>query len=242
MGRSDVPIPVNDITLTPRAQNVIERATHESRRMAHVLTDSAHLLYAVLRENDGITPRVIESLGVSPEDLRAGILARLSLPSSYGAAENATPAEGPYGRFDDASQNVLAFAREEAVKWGHNWVGGEHLVLGLGRFVEGSGSDTMVGRVFVELRLTLERLREEISRLQPPKSIPVVETDLRFTAATKLIIELAINEAGSDEPVFPEHILLAIGEAHDSFGGYALRQLGAAPEKVRSAVRRLAPR
>jgi ATP-dependent Clp protease ATP-binding subunit ClpA len=236
MGHGETPIPVNDITLTPRAQNVVERATHESRRMAHPLTDSAHLLFAVVRENDGFTPRVIASLGVSREDLRAGILARLNAPSSYGVAEHATPTEGPYGRFDDTSKRVLAFAREEAVNWGHNWVGGEHLVVGLARFVQGSGSDTVVGRVFVELRLTVERLRQEISKLQPPKPSQVVEADLRLTAATKLIIELAINEAGSDRSVFPEHILLAIGDAHDSFGGCALAQLGAAPEKVRSIL------
>jgi hypothetical protein len=208
--------------------------------MAHPVTDSAHLLLAVLRENDGITPRVMELLRVSPVDLRGRTLARLTVPPSYGVAENATPSEGPYERFDGTSKSVLAFAREEAMDRGHNWVGGEHLVLGLARFAESSGPDTVVARTFEQLNLTLERLRVDISKLQPPKPVQVVEADLRFTAATKLIIELAINEAGSDEPVLPEHMLLAIGMADDSFGGYVLAQGGATRERVRMILNQAA--
>lgn len=238
MGRSEAPTAESDITLIPRAQRVMDIAKYESRRMAHPVTGSEHLLLAVVRDGDGMTSRVIESLGLDLKDVRARILQELHVPPSYGAADNATPSHGPYDRFDDASKRTLGFAQEEAARMGHDWVGGEHLVLGLAHITEVLASDDAVRRVFSELNLTLEQLRREVARIQPPRQSPGSPSDVKFTGATKLIIELAIHEAGPDKAVRPQHILLAIGAAHDALGGYALAQLGATPERVRAIVNR----
>jgi ATP-dependent Clp protease ATP-binding subunit ClpA len=236
MGRGESSIEASDITLTPRAEKVMQMAMYETLRLGHPRTGPEHLLLASAREGDHFTAQLLASLGLEPQKVRETILAELAVPHSYGTAENATPSQGPYDRFDYASRRIVVFAQEEAARMGHHWVGGEQLLLGLARSAEVAAPDHRIGRVFAELGLTLERLRTEVGKIQPPRAAQAVPPNMKFNGSAKLIIELAINEAGEDHTVLPEHLLLGIGRAQDSLSGYALSQLGATPERIRSVI------
>jgi len=238
MGRGASPIDASDITLEPHAQRVIQVAVYESRRLVQRATDTEHLLLAVVLEGETFSSRLLASLGLDREQLLQTIIAQLDVPASYRAAEHATPLHGPYDQFDAAAKQTLAFAQDEAAKMGHHWVGAEHLVLGLARAADVAAPDSAIRRAFTDLDLTLERLRAEVVKIQPPRSARVVTDDMKFNGSAKLIIELAIDEAGSGSTVLPEHLLLAIGWSRDALGGYALSQLGATRERVLIAVRR----
>ena len=238
MGRGEGPIDASDITLTPHSQRVIQVAVYESRRLMHPATGTEHLLLAVMREGETFSSRLLDFLGLEHEKLLKTIVAQLDVPASYRAAENATPLQGPYDHFDASTKGTLAFAQDEAAKMGHHWVGAEHLVLGLARAADVAAPESAIRRGFTELGLTLERLRTEVGKIQPPRTARPVTDDMKFNGSAKLIIELAINEAGSGNMVLPEHLLLAIGRSRDALGGYALSHLGATPERVLLTVRR----
>jgi ATP-dependent Clp protease ATP-binding subunit ClpA len=236
MGRGEAPIAPSDITLIPSGKNVLERAIHESRRLGHSSVGTEHLLLALVRERQGFTSTILGSLSVDRDELRTRILGMMPVPLSYGVAEHATPSEGPYDLFDGESRQTLVFAQEEARNVGHHWVGGEHIVLGLVRVAHIAASDDAIARVFRGLDISLEQARIKFVEMQPPRAAKTGTRDMQFTAATKLIVELAIQAAGPDQPVRPVHLLVAIGRAQDSIGGYLLRQLGATPERVRAIV------
>jgi len=238
MGRGASPIDPSDITLTPHAQRVIDLAVHESRRLMRPATSTEHLLLAVIREGETFSSRVLDSLGLDREKLLETVVGQLDVPASYRAAEDATPLQGPYDHFDAAAKQTLIFAQDEAAKMGHHWVGAEHLVLGLARTADVAAQDSAIRRAFTELDLTLERLWTEVGKIQPPRTARPVTDDMKFNGSAKLIIELAIDEAGPENTVLPEHLLLAIGRSRDALGGHALSQLGATPERVRLTVRR----
>jgi len=175
--------------------------------------------------------------------VRRRILAQMRVPPSYGAAENATPTQGPYELFDDATKRMLTFALEEAATLGQNWVGCEHLLLGLARSVELAPSEDATRHLFAELGLTLDALRGSLDALrasltekQLARRTAVPPSDVKFTGVTKLVIELAIDEAGSENTILPEHVLLAIGRAQGSTARYLLSHLGATPELVRAVI------
>jgi ATP-dependent Clp protease ATP-binding subunit ClpA len=205
MGRSESPIEASDITLTPHGKNMMERAIHESRRLVHPAAGPEHLLLAVVREPEHFSTPLLSSLELDPAEVRRRISAQMRVPPSYGTAENATPTQGPYERFDDTTKRILTFALEEAEALGQNWVG-------------------------------CDALRANLTKNQLARRPAVAPSDVKFTAMTKLVIELALDEAGPENTILPEHILLAIGRAQGSTARYLLSQLGATPELVRATV------
>lgn len=235
MGRGQAPIDASDITVTPRAQRVMDMARYESRRLAQTITASEHLLLALLYEREGLTMRLMEALGLDLEAVRARTLGQLRVPASYRAAEDADLREGPYERFDEASRQVLAFAREEATALGHSWIGDEHVVLGLVRVAQNSVSDGGLRQLFARFGVTVDRLREEVSELQPPRPPRNASGEFKFTPNVKLVIELAIHKAGAGNVVRPEHILAAVGASGGSMSGYFLGRFGMSPADLRSA-------
>jgi ATP-dependent Clp protease ATP-binding subunit ClpA len=243
MGRSESPIDASDITLIPSAKNIMERAVYESRRLVHPAAGPEHLLLAAVREPEHFSTSVLASLELDPSEVRRRILAQMRVPPSYGTAENATPTQGPYERFDDATTRMLTFAMEEAAALGQNWVGCEHLLLGLARSVEIAPSEDATRRLFTELGLTLDALRASLDELranltekQLARRAAVPPSDVKFTGVTKLVIELALDEAGPENTILPEHILLAIGRAQGSTARYLLSRLGTTPERIRSVI------
>ena len=238
MGASPDPIAPTDITLSPRGQRVMEFAMHHARRLHHDRAGTEHLLLATAYEHDGVMPRLLERLGLDEAGFAAQLLAEMDVPFTYRIAENATPTDGPYQNFDDASNRVLARAREEATRDGYGWVSAQDLVLGLARLAE-RGDSEIITAAFAELHLTSDKLREVFPKAPAPRTPSEPTTEMKFPASVKLIIEHAIYDAGRDRPVRPEHLLLAVGTSQDPIANYGLKQLGATPERIREVVGRL---
>lgn len=238
MGKSPDPIARTDITLSPRGQRVMGFAMHHARRLRHDPAGTEHLLLATAYEQDGVMSPLLGRLGLEEAGFAAQLLAEMDVPFTYRIAENATPTDGPYENFDDASKRVLALAREEATRDGHGWVSAEDLVLGLAQLAE-NGDSEIITAALAELHLTNDKLREVFPKAPAPRTQSEPTTEMKFPASLKLIIEHAIYEAGRDRPVRPEHLLLAVGTSQDPTANYGLKQFGATPERIGEVVERL---
>ena len=108
---------------TERARRVVVLATEEARNRGHEAVGPGHLLMGILRDGGGLGVGVLERLRASPETLRAEVERVLS----------ETPASTMSGelRFSPEFMTVLEAVLEEQRRHRHNWVGTEHLLLGL---------------------------------------------------------------------------------------------------------------
>src|SRR5512142_178991 len=153
---------------TERARKVIVYAKEEARRFNHDYIGTEHLLLGLIREGEGVAAAVMQKLGVDFESIRIEV-EKLVQPGPQTQVLGDIP-------FTPRAKKALELAAEEARALGHNYIGTEHLLLGLVR--EGEG---MAYRVLLNLGLDLNRLRTEVMELlgsgipgfgaqEPPKS------------------------------------------------------------------------
>jgi len=135
---------------TDPARQVVVFAQDEARGLKHDYIGTEHLLLGLLREEDGLAARVLEELDVTVEEVRAGI-ARI-----VGTGSEATAGQIP---FTPRAKKVLELALREALGLGHNYIGTEHVLLGLLREEEG-----VAARILVELDAGAEKVRDEVLR------------------------------------------------------------------------------
>ncbi len=133
---------------TERARRVIILAQEEAKRLNHSAVGTEHILLGIIREGEGVASKVLESLNVNPERVRAEI------ESAIGRGER-TPYEEV--AFTPRAKKVLELALDEARRLGHNYIGTEHLLLGLIR--EGEG---VAARVLEAMGADLERVRSQV--------------------------------------------------------------------------------
>jgi ATP-dependent Clp protease ATP-binding subunit ClpC len=133
---------------TERARRVIILAQEEAKRLNHSAVGTEHILLGIVREGEGVASKVLESLNISPERVRAEI------ESAIGRGER-TPHEEV--TFTPRAKKVLELALDEARRLGHNYIGTEHLLLGLIR--EGEG---VAARVLEAMGADLERVRSQV--------------------------------------------------------------------------------
>src|SRR5438046_2576226 len=114
---------------TERARRVIILAQEEAKRLNHSAVGTEHILLGIIREGEGVASKVLESLNISPDRVRAEI------ETAIGRGERA-----PYEEvaFTPRAKKVLELALDEARRLGHNYIGTEHLLLGLIREGEGT--------------------------------------------------------------------------------------------------------
>ncbi|MEK6227624.1 MAG: Clp protease N-terminal domain-containing protein, partial [Chloroflexota bacterium] len=199
-----------------------------------------HILLGVIREGEGIASGVIESLGVNLSAVRTRLLELLAEsgappPTGYAAPPpTRTHGYGPFSRFTDRAKRVLALAQDEAVHMGHDYIGPEHLLLGLARLAELSAPDAAMKRIFETLGVTLEQLRAELGTV-----IPTTDRDSQWAVTlspeTKEVLQI-VHGSAEEKPVEAEDLLLAIVRDEQSFGAQLLARLGVTPERVRAAV------
>ncbi|MEP7028375.1 MAG: Clp protease N-terminal domain-containing protein, partial [Candidatus Eisenbacteria bacterium] len=137
---------------TERVRKVIYLAREEAARLQHDYIGTEHLLLGVIREGEGIAATVLNNLGVDLDHIRQAV--ENMVTSSGGTM---TIGEIP---FTPRAKRVLELAVEEARSLGHNYVGTEHLLLGLIR--EGEG---VAAKVLLELGVDRKRVREETLKL-----------------------------------------------------------------------------
>ncbi len=95
-----------------------------------------------------------------------------------------------FNRFTERARKVIILAKEEAKRFNHDYIGTEHILLGLIREGEGVAS-----AVLQNLGLSLDKIRLEIEKLVKPGPATVVSGDIPFTPRAKRVIELSLEEA-----------------------------------------------
>src|SRR6185503_15986399 len=140
---------------------------------------------------------------------------------------------GPFDRFNDRAKRVLALAQDEAIRFNHNYIGTEHLLLGLVR--EGEG---VAARVLDSLGVELSKARSSVEFIIGRGDSTTAPSEITLSPRTKRVIELAIDEARKlgHSHVGTEHLLLGIVREGGSIGAGVLQDFGLALEKVREQV------
>jgi ATP-dependent Clp protease ATP-binding subunit ClpC len=147
---------------TPRARNVITYAYEEATALQHNYVGTEHLLLGVLRESDGIGAVVLTELGVDVNIVRGEIDHRV------GHGSGKVPRRSP---FTPQSKKTLELALNEALLLGHNYIGTEHLLLGLLRVTDGLAAEILTGVYDVEIgRVRSEIIRKLTTGAWAPKS------------------------------------------------------------------------
>jgi hypothetical protein len=135
---------------TERARQVVVLAQDEARALRHNYIGTEHLLLGLLREQEGLAARVLDVLDVTIEEVRAQV-ARI-----VGQGDDVTTGQIP---FTPRAKKVLELSLREAVSLNHNYIGTEHILLGLVR--EGNGVAT---QILLDFDVDGEKIRKELIR------------------------------------------------------------------------------
>jgi len=133
---------------TERARQVVVLAQDEARLLRHDYIGTEHLLLGLLREEEGIAARALESLDVTLEEVRAQV-GRI-----VGEGDEVATGQIP---FTPRAKKTLELSLREALAIGHNYIGTEHVLLGLARENEG-----VAMRILLDLGVDAERIRNVV--------------------------------------------------------------------------------
>src|SRR5205085_5686767 len=136
---------------TERARRVVVLAQEEARMLNHNYIGTEHILLGLAREGEGVAARALESLGISLEAVRQQV------EEIIGRGQEAPSGHIP---FTPRAKKVLELSLREALQLGHNYIGTEHILLGLIR--EGEG---VAAQVLVKLGADLSRVRQQVIQL-----------------------------------------------------------------------------
>jgi ATP-dependent Clp protease ATP-binding subunit ClpC len=150
---------------TERAKQVVVLAQDEARALKHNYIGTEHILLGLLREEEGLAARVLESLDVTVEEARAQV-ARIIGPGDEPIVSGQIP-------FTPRAKKVLELSLREALSLKHNYIGTEHILLGLVRENEG-----VAARILLDFGADAEKIRNEIMRvLSGPGGPGLVHTE-----------------------------------------------------------------
>ena len=136
---------------TDRARRVVVLAQEEARMLNHNYIGTEHILLGLIHEGEGVAAKSLESLGVSLESVRSQV------EEIIGQGQQAPSGHIP---FTPRAKKVLELSLREALQLGHNYIGTEHILLGLIR--EGEG---VAAQVLVKLGADLNRVRQQVIQL-----------------------------------------------------------------------------
>ena len=136
---------------TDRARRVVVLAQEEARMLSHNYIGTEHILLGLIHEGEGVAAKALESLDISLEAVRAQV------EDIIGQGQQAPSGHIP---FTPRAKKVLELSLREALQLGHNYIGTEHILLGLIR--EGEG---VAAQVLVKLGADLNRVRQQVIQL-----------------------------------------------------------------------------
>jgi len=175
---------------TDRARRVVDLAQEEARRLDHNYIGTEHILLGLIREGggvihegEGVAAKALESLGISPQAVRARV------EEIIGRGQQAPSGHIP---FTPRAKKAMELSLRESLQLGHNYIGTEHILLGLIR--EGDG---VAAQVLVKLGADLNRVRQQVvilrhgyrgkearlARRPPEEGALVTEMQARLDAA-----------------------------------------------------------
>ena len=136
---------------TDRARRVVVLAQEEARMLNHDYIGTEHILLGLIREGEGVAAKALESLGISQEAVRRQV------EEIVGQGQQAPSGHIP---FTPRAKKVLELSLREALQLGHNYIGTEHILLGLIR-----EDDGVAARVLVKLGADPSRVRQQVIQL-----------------------------------------------------------------------------
>ena len=184
---------------TERAREVVVLAQDEARRLKHNYIGTEHLLLGVLREEEGIGARVLESLGVTLEEARAQLV-RIIGPGDEPLVTGQIP-------FTPRAKKVLELSLKEALSLGHRYIGTEHILLGIARV-----NDGIAVQILDAFDADGETIREEVIRVLGGRAVhprPLPEPPGAAPARIRPPSQRRVLDFGSSFVTLPE--ALAIG-------------------------------
>jgi ATP-dependent Clp protease ATP-binding subunit ClpC len=150
---------------TERARQVVVLAQEEARTLKHNYIGTEHILLGLLREEEGLAARVLESLDITVERVRSQVV------RIVGSGEEVTSGQIP---FTPRAKKVLELALREALSLGHNYIGTEHILLGLVQekkrlasripFRRADEKQNMAARILLTLGAETATIRDEVIR------------------------------------------------------------------------------
>src|SRR6187402_1448716 len=178
---------------TDRARKVLTLAQDEAQRFNHNYIGTEHLLLGLVREGEGVAARVLENMNVE--------LAKVRTAVEFIIGRGDRPVVGEVG-LTPRAKRVIELAIDEARRLGHNYIGTEHLLLGLVR--EGEG---IAAGVLESLGVNLDKVRHEVIRvLSQSSSAGPSAQETKRASKTPTVDQLGINlteaaRAGKLDPV-----------------------------------------
>lgn len=171
---------------TPRARQALALAQETARAVPHNYVGTEHVLLGVLDEGDNTALRALASLDVEPDDIRGELRASLGQP---------TEAPSAHVPFTPLAKRALEHTAKEALALGHNYVGCEHLLLGLLATEEGLAS-RVLRRMGVELRTTRQAVVSVL--LRPPAAAGATGSPPSATVLDQILERLTAIERRLD--------------------------------------------
>ena len=177
---------------TDRARKVLTLAQDEAQRFNHNYIGTEHLLLGLVREGEGVAARVLENMNVELPKVRTAV--------EFIIGRGDRPVVGEVG-LTPRAKRVIELAIDEARRLGHNYIGTEHLLLGLVR--EGEG---IAAGVLESLGVNLDKVRHEVIRVLSQSSSTGPTQETKRASKTPTVDQLGINlteaaRAGKLDPV-----------------------------------------
>jgi ATP-dependent Clp protease ATP-binding subunit ClpC len=164
---------------TDRARKVLTLAQDEAQRFNHNYIGTEHLLLGLVREGEGVAARVLENMNVE--------LAKVRTAVEFIIGRGDRPVVGEVG-LTPRAKRVIELAIDEARRLGHNYIGTEHLLLGLVR--EGEG---IAAGVLESLGVNLDKVRHEVIRVLSQSSSVGPTQEVKRSSKTPTVDALGIN-------------------------------------------------
>ena len=141
-----------------------------------------------------------------------------------------------FEKFSERARRVLSLAQEEAQRFNHNYIGTEHILLGIVRETDGVAS-----KVLVNLGVELNKVRSAVEFIIGRNDAPISKEGIGLTPRAKKVIELAVDEArrSNHNYIGTEHLLIGLMREGDGVAAGVLENLGVNLDKVRAEAGRL---
>ncbi len=234
-----------EIGLSPEGKQVIQLAVDEARKLHPGYIGTEHLLLGLIRLPESVAVHVLHELGVEEQTVRTHTLqlvspanqperpyeATITLAEARDSFKSAGKSDA-FALFNEDARRALQLAQEEAQRFLHNYIGTEHLLLGLIRQEE-STAGQVLGRLGIELLKVRSAVEFIIGR-----GDRVVLGEVGLTPRAKQVIELAADEArqAGHTYVGSEHILLGLVREGQGIAAGVLESLGVKLERVRAVT------
>jgi ATP-dependent Clp protease ATP-binding subunit ClpA len=229
---------------TNRARHVVVLAQEEARRLHHNYIGTEHILLGLLGEPDGVAGRTLAGFGMSLEPTRREVTAIVSA---------GTTAPSGHIPFTPRAKKTLELSLREALSLHHNYIGTEHILLGLSREDEGVAAQVLrqhgdlgaIRTAVIDLAPAASPepggrgrrwLRRRAAAGPAEQGTPAEQAELNATPAADTTLSEAARLAGS-QPVGSHHLLLAALADPDTAAARALSSLGVDLDQAKEALR-----